>query len=330
MARSADTREQLWQDAGNRQAVLAARHFVEQPGELNPLCIFGPASSGKSHLLAWIDGNLFRSGRKVTRLDPGKMFAMVGLSRRDRRRSPLLELAETAQAAIIDLAHQLAGKRETQRELAHVLKRWLERGIPVVIASRLHPKSIQGLDPVVAAILVSGFLVQLPSMSSELRARILQQRLLKGGRQVAHERLQWLAENVAGSLDEQLAVAEQWLGQGGEPDLAGLTIAPRTPDHVITWISKRFGVSTQQIYSCSKARSTRLPRRLAMYWLSDRMRLDLDELAQLFGFRNRRSVRDHVSWIKNAIPSDPDIARWVLDMERELDGPGQREQEFGT
>ncbi len=328
-ARSTASRDRLSVDDGNRQAVLAARKIVEAPRDFSPLFVFGPASSGKSHLLRWIDRRLRRSGRSPLRLEPERLQRAIGFSHKERRPSPLRTWCDTADAVLLEGADQLAKKRQTQRELGFALKRWMERGVPIVCTSRAHPKKIHPLDPVVETLLLSGFLVHLPPQSPGLRAKILQRRLLAGGRHVSRDCLEELAPRLGGSLEVQERAVVEWLQSGKTTDPAASTQRPTT-DAIVAWVAAHFGLSKNQIYSGGKARSVRLPRRLIMYWLVDRQCKSLDEVAELFGYRSRRSVRDHVGSVREGMRHDPDLARWVAALEDHLDfiePPRQQERE---
>lgn len=319
LARSTALCDRLCVDEGNRQAVLAVRGLVQSPREFSPMFLFGPTSSGKTHLLRWVERRLRRGGCVPLMLQPRRLQAAVGLAHKEGKPSPLRTWSETAEAVILDEAHLLANKRQTQRELGFAFKRWMERGVPIVVASRLHPKQIDHLDPVVATILLSGFLVHLHALSSRLRAKILQRRLLSGGRRIPREKLDEIVPNLTGPLDAQERCLVDWLSSGGSTQ-PSLPAQRPTTDAIVGWVAERFGVSKSQIYSGGKVRSVRFPRRLLMYWLVEREGKSFAEVAELFGYKALRSVRDHAASIRQEMRHDSDIARWVVALESFVEG----------
>lgn len=163
----------------NQTAAGAARAVAESPGSIyNPLFIYGATGLGKTHLLQ-----------------------AIGLRARDVADAPeiefitLEEFGETLHAAnaagqltafrhryagvnllLIDDAQFLAGKAETQNELAKIVAEMKAAGRQIVLTSDQAPADIPGLDLGLSSDLSSGLVVDITRPDYATRLGILQRR----------------------------------------------------------------------------------------------------------------------------------------------------------
>jgi chromosomal replication initiator protein DnaA len=175
--------EEFIESAGNRVATRAARAVLESPGQAyNPLVVFGPVGSGKTHLLhgmgnvmAEVPGSLIACLRAQDLVDE-----LIQALDRDRL-SGWRARYRRVTALLLDDVHVLAGKERTQEELFWLYNQLAESHRQMVFTSAVPPGELQGLEPRLRTRLEGGLVVELPEPDREVReaivGRMLRERL---------------------------------------------------------------------------------------------------------------------------------------------------------
>ena len=196
------TRERIEVSSTNQLAVKAIDSVIESPGtRYNPLFIWGPAGSGKSHL-AHALGNAMRDRAAVACLSAGtfvdELIAAMQEGGMERWRTRF----RAADVFILDDVEALAGKERTQEELFHLFNHLYERGAQIVLTSACAPR-------------------ELPELADRLRSRF------EGGLVVALQsrerpRAEPLVERAPGEIDRFFEDREKTVWDW--PDLSGRVI----------------------------------------------------------------------------------------------------------
>ena len=146
----------------NRLALRAAFRIARQPGSLgNPVLFLGGGRSGKSLLLRRLERGAKRRARTVLRLS---FPAFTRLFRRALRRGKLPELEEKlleVDFLLLDDLDSAGGSRRTQAFLASLWERRVGLRKQVVLASRLRPSEVPGLEPKLRSRFEGGFMISL-------------------------------------------------------------------------------------------------------------------------------------------------------------------------
>lgn len=199
------TRAALQVGPENQLAVSAVDAVIEAPGAgYNPLFLYGPAGSGKTHLAHAI-------GNAVKERWPGKPVAC--LSARLFVEEYIAAMQEGgverwrlryrhADVFILDDIQALEGKERTQDELFHLFNLLVGRDAQVVLTSTRAPKEMLGLADRLRSRFEGGLVVMLPA-----RERL---------------RLEQLAGRVPGERDRFFDDYEKTMWQW--PDLGGRLI----------------------------------------------------------------------------------------------------------
>jgi chromosomal replication initiator protein len=190
----------------NRVAHAAALSVVEQPGEgANPVVLYGPIGTGKTHLLEGIYAGLRRShpdwrvrfataedftNRFVQSMRLGKLSAF----RRNFRESDVL---------LLDDLHFLAGKKATQEEFLHTFDDLAADGRQIVVACDCHPRLADDFTPELADRLLGGVVWGLAPADADTRLAILRAKAAEGpGAPPSVEVLEFLAQQLRGNVRE--------------------------------------------------------------------------------------------------------------------------------
>lgn len=201
------TRAALQVGPENQLAVSAVDALIAAPGGgYNPLFLYGPTGSGKTHLAHAI-------GNAVKERWPGK--AVACLSARLFVEEYIAAMQEGgverwrlryrhADLFILDDIQALEGKERTQDELFHLFNLLLGRGAQVVLTSTRAPKEMLGLADRLRSRFEGGLVVMLPARE-RLRLEQLAGRV-PGERDPFfddHEKTMWQWPELGGRLIEE-------------------------------------------------------------------------------------------------------------------------------
>jgi chromosomal replication initiation ATPase DnaA len=167
--------DEFVESASNRMATSAARMVLEQPGHrYNPLVVFGPLGSGKTHLLHGI-GNVLASV-------PGSLVACLRtqdfvedlIHAIDRDRVAWWRARyRRITALLLDDIHVIAGKDRSQEELFWLYNLLAENHRQMVFTSAVPPQQLEGIETRLRTRLEGGLVVELPPPDREVREAIV-------------------------------------------------------------------------------------------------------------------------------------------------------------
>jgi chromosomal replication initiator protein len=316
-----------------REASFAIAHG-RQPA-LFPLFLAGEPGSGKSHLAravvaeARLQGGvraLYATAERFTTEFTGAIRARHGgeFRRRYRQECDLLVLEDV---------QFLAGKRQTQLELIHVVEHLRAVGARVLLTGDRLPRHIPELSPRLASQLGSGLVAELELPDRALRRAILRDRAARGGVALPADCLELLVDGVRGSVRDLEGVLTQLVASAsllGRPIDLALTDAAlrkvsephavrRDPAAVIDCVAAFFGISRAQLASRSRAERFGHPRQLAMYLCRRYTDASLSEIGRCFG-RGHPAVANAVQKVERAILERAPLRYQVEELAARLEG----------
>jgi chromosomal replication initiator protein len=317
----------------NRRAWLAVRQLADalqgtSPYPPQPLFLFGPVGSGKTHLVQGLVQEL-TSGSSVTvalvdarDLAPRREDENTDAASRSEFEAVDLLIIEDMQflpTSAVELLVQILDARQAEcrptvltarggpQRLAHGGERF-----PVRLTSRLAAGLVVGLEPLQAS------------------SRLLFLRELARRRQlaVAAEVLSWLAENLTGG-GRQL--------EGALYQLATLARGRRTPwtveevaayfqpqlrrttvEGIVQRVGGRFCVEPRLLQSPRRHRNILVPRQVGMYLARKLTGLTLGQIGAYFGGRDHTTVLHACRRIERAMETDPALRGTVRQIHAEL------------
>jgi chromosomal replication initiator protein len=328
----------------NRVGHASALSVIEAPGQgPNPLVLYGPVGTGKTHLLEGIYAGLRKArpdwrvlyttaedftNRFVQGLRLGKLAAV---------RKHFRE----CDALLLDDLHFVARKAATEEEFLHTFDALQAEGRQVVVTCDCHPKVAEEFTPEVTDRLLGGAVWGLTPPDAGTRLDILRARALRDGVAAADEVLGFLAGQLRGNVRElegALHSLRHYAHVTGRPiDLAlareALADLLRHAVRVVQLgdvdraVCRVLRLEAGALQAKGRAWAVSHPRMLAMFLARKHTAAAYSEIGAYFGGRNHSTVVAAEKKVRRWLGEEGELvlgerrlrARDVLEMvEREL------------
>jgi chromosomal replication initiator protein len=171
--------DDLFESAGNRMALQAARAVVAEPAiRYNPLVIVGASGVGKTHLLHAVGNALSERARGPIACLSAHEFTGELIEAIDRDAVSAWRARYRAAAAfLLDDVHLVAEKDRTQDELFVLFNYLVEAGRQMVFTSAIPLADMAAVESRLRTRLEGGLVVDLPVPERETRQQVLERLL---------------------------------------------------------------------------------------------------------------------------------------------------------
>lgn len=189
----------------NRVAHASALSAVEEPGlHANPLVIYGPVGTGKTHLLEGVYVGLRKAwpDAKVGFVTAEEFANRFVQALRLNRQPAFRKQFRSYDALLLDDLHFLASKKASQEEFLHTFDALVSDGKQVMVTCDCHPRLADDLFPELTDRLLGGAVWGLSPPDPETRLALLQAKSAKGQPPVPPDVLKHLAGSLRGNVRE--------------------------------------------------------------------------------------------------------------------------------
>jgi chromosomal replication initiator protein len=287
----------------NRVAHASAQSVIEEPGEcVNPLVIYGPVGTGKTHLLEGIYVGLRRVHPDwhvlyVTSEDFTNRFIQAS---RLGKMSGFRRQFRDCDALLVDDLHFLATKKATQEEFLHTFDALLSDGRQMVLTCDCHPRLADDFTPELADRLLGGAVWSLTPPDAATRLDILRVKAAQSGLVFSDEVLRFLAAQLRGNVRElegALNGIRHYARVTGKPltiplvrealaDLLRHAVRVLQIADVDQAVCKALRLAAGALQEKGRAWAVSHPRMLAMYLARKHTAASYSEIGKHFGGRN--------------------------------------------
>ena len=323
--------------SSNQLAQAAAYAVAQHPAELyNPLFLFGPSGLGKTHLL-------FAIMNEVRKLHPNFNILYVtseeftnelidALALRQNRNLAFKEKYRNVDMLLVDDVHFIAGKYSVQEEFFHTFNALYNEKKQIILTSDRPPRDISYLESRLQTRFESGLMADIQPPDTELRAAIFKMKTQRLGIRLDNEVLTYLSENITNNVRQIEGALKRLRAQSfitGEPiskamaadvlkDFFTTDGAERvTIEKVFSFVSRRYGFSTEDIRGKKRTSDIVYVRHIAMYLCTEYTGLSLKAIGRQFG-RDHSTVINARDNVINRMKKDSAFDKEIRELSKEL------------
>jgi chromosomal replication initiator protein len=191
--------------ACNRVAHASAISVVEEPGQgANPLVVYGPVGTGKTHLLEGVYLGMRKRWTDLTvRFTTAEEFTNAFVqSMHQGKQSSFRRQFRDCSVLLVDDLNFLAGKKQTQVEFLHTLDALLADNRQVVLSTDSHPRLTEDLLPELVDRLLGGAVWSLLPPDAATRLDLLRCKSASSAPPIPEEVLNFIAQQLRGNVRE--------------------------------------------------------------------------------------------------------------------------------
>ncbi len=291
----------------NELAVVAARQVAENPGNaFNPLVLYGPFGTGKTHLLRAIEHQTRRrrGTSRAVYLTSESFTNRFLEAMQTRKLSAFRKEMRSARYLLLDDIQFIARTNATQRELLHTIDELVSNNQQVVVTCDQHPGFLSALGEALRERLVTGFTCELTLPDRDTRRRILETKAEAIGLQLSEAVKQFVIDHVVGNVRELEGAVNRLLAAASLRqrkltvetarqalvDLLHRRIKRVTLRDIERAVCQLFHLDTKTIRSRSRATAVAYPRMLAMYLARKHTGASYEAIGKHFGGRLHTTV----------------------------------------
>ncbi|MBI2600102.1 chromosomal replication initiator protein DnaA [Candidatus Daviesbacteria bacterium] len=318
----------------NNVAYAAAQAIVQNPGmSYNPLYLYGGTGVGKTHLMLGIGNAILQKkpGAKINYCSSEKFMNDYVEAIQTHKMADLRRKYRMADILLIDDIQFFSGREGTQEEFFHTFNELQGKNSQMVFTSDRPPHEIAKLEDRLKSRFVGGLMVDIQPPDFDTRVAILKAKCLERAENLPEESIRLLASSLNSNIRElegKLMQVLQLLKLKNLPPTAeniSLSLGQQPqrpmntdPKQLLAAVCDYFSLSTKDLTGPKRQKELVLPRHIAMYLLSEELKLTVERIGQLLGGRDHTTVMHGRDKIKRLMASDREILRIFTEVRNKL------------
>jgi chromosomal replication initiator protein len=321
----------------NRLVEVVMRAVLERsPDHYNPIFLYGPSGTGKSHLaqglaLAWKARHRRSHVQCTTVVDFARELAEAIESQGvEEFRAKYRQADFVVFEDIGELGQKRSEKLSAQEELSYTLDALVQHESWVIVTCSKSPAEIENILPTLQSRLMAGLTVPIAPPEFETRRTILERVVHDRQLKLPSSALHALAEGFDGTVPELLGALTQLelpaRRKGKEIDSRTVRIfldekrregRPEIPQIAAT-VAKHYGIKLSELRGSSRQRAVVSARSVAIYLTRRITRTSLDQIGQYFGGRDHTTMMHSCRKIEELIHAEPAFRMELEQLEKKL------------
>ena len=305
-------------------------------GDSNPLFLYGHSGLGKTHLLYAIMNHMKKRDPNVKIVYKKSETFINELIDAISNQSTLefKEKYRSADVLMIDDIQFIAGKESTQEEFFHTFSALYEAEKSIILTSDRPPKEINPLMDRLRTRFEWGLVADIQPPSFELRTAIIKKKSEDMGLSLSPMLIDYIAERLNNNIRQIEGILKKLYAIHS---FSGIEITKETIDNVISIVdpgnipndavvekvllrvSKKYGVSIEDLKSKKKTDRIASARHVAIYIIRKLTDMSLKEIGKIFG-RDYSTVISSINKIELNIKTVKNYESEINSLIKEIQG----------
>ena len=304
--------------AMNQIPLKASMHVAEHLGDsiYNPLFLYGAPGVGKTHLLYSIANRASRiyPEAKIVYVKGDQFTNELVQSIFHNTTAAFKQKYRGADILLVDDIQFIAGKESTQEEFFHTFNCLHEAGKQIVMTSDRAPADMATLEDRLRGRFGEGVMVKLHAPDRDSRIDIIASKASQLNLTLSEECIGYLADKLCDNVRQiegalrkikafkdlsDMRLTLENIARTVEDVQTSETAAVITPDLVVRYVCRYYGVEESQLKGRQRSRNISEPRQGAIYLIRQMAGLSQDDIGRFFG-RDRTTIIYAVDTIEKA------------------------------
>ncbi len=301
----------------------------------NPFFIYGPSGVGKSHLLYAISNKILENNpnAKISYIT-GEEFnnQILDAINVNKNTHAFREKYRSVDVLLIDDIHFIAGKATVQEEFFNTFNSLYNSGKQIILTSDRPPNEMKQLEERLRTRFMGGLITDIQLPDFELRSAIINQKANQNGLKLEYNVSSFLAENVKASIRQLEGVVKKLgaiqLLEGGDITLDRVKNSikefihvkesdTKRMDDIVIAVSKKYGVTREDILSDKRNQEIALPRHICVYLARTCTNLSQAQIGREIN-RERTTIISSENKVKSLMEEDQDFALDINELVRQI------------
>ena len=294
------------------------RILSEFPSPFNPIFLYGPEGSGKTHLLMGAAHLLRKKGKRVFYVRAETFTEHVVQAIRLGMMQEFRKVYRDIDVLIVDGIHIFSRKAATQEEFFHTFNTLHTLGHQILLSANAAPSALKEIEPRLISRFEWGISIGLAKTDPRL---LIEKKAALWNFPLSPQLIDFFLEKFPKNPLQPLQALVLRAGPIHKP--IAIEIAKRilsdllekeeqnalTFDQIIKGVAAHFGIRGEDLLGKSQTREFALPRQIAMYLCREKLQLPYQKIGEQFG-RDHSTVMSSFKLVQKAIE---DKKRDILD-----------------
>ncbi len=307
--------------SNNDFTVSIAWAIIKDPeSKYNPFFVYGGPGLGKTHLVQAIGNELMKNnpGLKILYTPMSNFYSEFIKAIRNRKTDDFVNKYHKVDVLIIDDFQMIIGKDASQTQFFDIFNDLYQKGKQIIITCDRTPDQLKELDARLTSRLAwaGAYDIQMPNF--EDRCAILKAKADFEGIDIEDEAIEYIANNNKSSIRDLEGEFRKIIAYADFKKATPLEIIKNgylntsnkeknnfiTPKKIINVVSSYYNLSVDELRSRSRVFHIKNARQIAMYLLSEELKMSTNAIANEVGLQDHSTVMHGVKKIKSDINSD--------------------------
>lgn len=318
----------------NNVAFAAAQAVVQNPGaSYNPLFLYGGTGVGKTHLMLALGNALLSKNPrlKIIYCSSEKFMNDYVTAIQEHKMGDLRRRYRMADILLVDDIQFFSGREGTQEEFFHTFNELQSKNSQMVITSDRPPQDIAKLEGRLKSRFAGGLMLDIQPPDFDTRVAILRAKCIEQGNILPEDSLKLIASSLDSNIRELegklIQIIQTLKTQNLPPDpenvakfLGQSLKKPAISDYkqVLSTVCSFFNIALKDLTGPKRQKELVLPRHIAMYILSEELRLTVERIGEVLGGRDHTTVMHGRDKMKKLINTDREVQRMFIEVRQKI------------